>query len=139
MRPSEAFDRVLKTVRQYQANQQRIPAVPLKRESSGGKPQIGNWRTEYIAEFELAGRVALLEGEKAWPERYELFRLYYVSNVGYMNTLKLLHIEAYTLDWYVREIKKVVGRELLRRGLQKPMQYPETSGRKTTDLTEEIY
>jgi hypothetical protein len=56
MRPTEVFDRVLDTVRRYQANQYRIPAVPLKRESSGGPPRVGNWRTEYIAEFVLAGK-----------------------------------------------------------------------------------
>jgi hypothetical protein len=134
LRPSEAFDRVLETVRRFQANQHRIPAIPLKRESSGGPPKVGNWRTEYVAEFVLSGRQAL----KPWPKRYELFELYFVSNVGYSNTLKLMQIEAYTLDWYVREIKKAVGRELLRRGLHKPLQYPETAGKKTTDLTEEI-
>jgi hypothetical protein len=135
VRPTEVFDRVLDTVRRYQANQYRIPAVPLKRESSGGPPRVGNWRTEYIAEFVLAGKVAL----SPWPKRYELFELYFVSNVGYSNTLKLMSIEAYTLDWYVREIKKSVGRELIIRGLHKPLQYPETNERKTTDLTEEVF
>jgi DNA-directed RNA polymerase specialized sigma24 family protein len=135
LRPSEAFDRVLDTVRRYQANQHRIPAVPLKRESSGGRPQVGNWRAEYIAEFVLCGRLAL----RPWKERRTFFESYFVSNLTARQVQELMGIEERTVKFWAQEVKKTVGIELMRRGLHKPMRYPEPSGRKNTDLTEEIY
>jgi hypothetical protein len=135
LRPPEAFDRVLETVRRYQANQHRIPAVPLKRESSGGRPQVGNWRTEYIAEFELCGRIAL----KPWPRRYQLFQVYFVKDVPYTTAVKLLEVKPGTFDWWAKEIKYAVGVEIMRRRLHKPLQYQEPSGKKTTDLAGEVF
>ena len=87
--------------------------------------------SDYLADFELAGRRAL--NQPGWEPRRRLFQTYYVDDVSYRGTLRLLRIRPGVFDYWSMEIKKCVGEELDRAGIYPPDRYFRERG----DVSEE--
>ena len=77
--------------------------------------------SDYLADFELAGRRAL--NQPGWEQRRRLFQTYYVDDTSYQGTLKLLRIRPGVFEYWSMEIKKHVGKELARAGIYPPDRY----------------
>jgi hypothetical protein len=79
-------------------------------------------QTEYVLDFDLAGRSAL-EAKAKWRQRLRLFQVYFCDGVPYQQAMDQLDISPGTFDYWAQEIKKTVGAELRRRGLYPPSVY----------------
>jgi hypothetical protein len=100
-----------------------IRAVDLKFEMSGGY----QWRpdraraVEYVADFERIGRQALRRPE--WRGRRKLFELYFLHSVEYRRAVSLVGVSEGTFCYWLREVKRAVGKEFARKGLFPPARY----------------
>ena len=77
--------------------------------------------SDYVADFDLAGRQAL--NQPGWEPKRRLFQTYYVDDTSYQGTLKLLRIRPGVFEYWSMEIRKCVGQELARRGIYPPDRY----------------
>lgn len=76
---------------------------------------------EYAADFEMVGERALARPE--WKGRRKLFRILFLRGVEYRRAITLVGIAEGTFDWWLKEVKKTVGRALDRAGLFPPGDY----------------
>lgn len=100
----------------------RIGAVKLDQPSGGYRWRPDRARAaEYVADFERAGERAL--GRPMWKGRLRLFRIYFCEGVEYRRAITLVGVPTGTFDWWTQEVKRTVGRELVRTGLFPPGRY----------------
>ena len=93
-----------------------------------GTPSAGyQWRpegaraSEYVADYERIGRQALRR--PAWKGRLKLFEIYFLQDVEYRRAITLVGVAPGTFDYWMGEVKRVVGRECSRTGLFPPARY----------------
>ncbi|MFZ0410287.1 MAG: hypothetical protein WBS18_06360 [Candidatus Acidiferrales bacterium] len=100
----------------------QIRAIGLDMPSSGyqWRPSRGR-ASEYVADFERIGRQALRRQE--WKGRRKLFDIYYLHGMDYRKAITLVGVAEGTFDYWMQEIKRAVGAELLRTGLFPPAEY----------------
>jgi hypothetical protein len=89
------------------------------------KPDIRPRLNEWIADFTLAGQEAL-DGPE-WASRMVLFRLYYLGLVPYENARHFLGLSENTWVTWTEEIRRRVGKEMLRRRMFPPRKYFSTA------------
>jgi len=81
------------------------------------RPRLAEW----VADFALAGQAAL-EGPD-FASRMVLFRLYYLGLAPYENTRHFLGLGEQSWVNWSEEVRRRVGKELLRRGMFPPRKY----------------
>src|ERR1700686_645332 len=81
------------------------------------RPRLAEW----VADFALAGQAAL-EGPD-WGSRTVLFRLYYLGMAPYENARHFLGLSEQSWVIWSEEVRRRVGKELLRRGMFPPRKY----------------
>lgn len=152
MKPSTAFDvchEVYAAAREIVNT--RMPTLQFDRASKFlWRPDLRPRLVEYVADFALAGARALGEDEPPhdgraahdklsrelrarWrprrrsrelrASRLVLFRLYYLGGAEYQAARHLLGLSETSWSFWTEEIRKRVGRELLRAGLFPPSRY----------------
>lgn len=94
------------------------PAKPL--DGYHWRPPRGR-AAEYVADFERIGRESLRRPE--WKGRRKLFEIYFLHSVEYRQAIGLVGVAEGTFDYWMREVKRAVGRELSRKGLFPPARY----------------
>lgn len=145
MRPDHVFDVCHQKVRDYMYVSP-IGAIPLEPRTSGGPARVGNWRSEYIADFRHAAKRALLQGRrpgrkpKPMRDLWQLFEAYFmtfppnasfgeeVSSAELLNehgkrVQKQLKYKTRTFYLHIQQIKQLVGAEIARSGLFPPRKY----------------
>ena len=85
------------------------------------RPDIRPRLSEYVADFALAG-AATLEGPK-WASRLVLFRVYYLGGADYHRARNFLGLSEYAWSQWADQVRRRIGKELLRRGLCPPREY----------------
>lgn len=125
MRPQDVFDICLERYRGLRGRMGgQIGAIQLDVPAASHGYQ---WRpdraraADYVADFEQAGRRAL--DRPSWKGRQRLFAIYFLRGVEYRRAIAQVGVSPGTFDWWVSEIKKIVGRELSRAGLFPPSLY----------------
>jgi len=152
MKPSTAFDvchEVYAAAREIVNT--RMPTLQLDRASKFlWRPDLRPRLVEYVADFALAGARALGDDEMGGRERavrdgisrdlrarwrlqprsrelrasrLVLFRLYYLGGAEYQAARRLLGLSESSWSFWTEEIRKRVGRELLRAGMFPPSRY----------------
>jgi len=81
------------------------------------RARIGEW----VADFALAGQAAL-DGPQ-WASRIVLFRLHYLGLVPYERARHFLGLSEHSWVSWTEEIRRQVGKELLRRRMFPPRKY----------------
>jgi hypothetical protein len=85
------------------------------------KPDIRPRLTEWVADFALAGKAALLGPEHA--SRMAMFRVFYLGLAPYEQAKEFLGLtERGWLNWS-EDVRRLCGEELLRRGMFPPRKY----------------
>lgn len=123
MRTHNVFDVCLAQFKRLRAaTGGSIAAVDL------GKPSKGYlWRpepsraVEYVADFEKAAARALRSPE--WKGRRKVFWLYFSRGIEYRRAAILVGVSNGTFDYWIKDVKKAVGRECVRVGLYPPARY----------------
>ena len=92
MRPSDIFDVCHGLYRKYRLllSEGTAARTLLTLPGDCPSPAKGPKLSDYVADFDLAGRRAL--NQPGWELRHRLFQIYYVEDVSYRGTLKLLRI-----------------------------------------------
>ena len=151
LKPSTAFDvchEVYAAAREIVNT--RMPTLQFDRASKFlWRPDLRPRLVEYVADFALAGARALGEDERgggrAAPDKFSrelrvrwrprrksrelrasrlvLFRLYYLGGAEYQAARRLLGLSETSWSFWTEEIRKRVGRELLRAGMFPPSRY----------------
>lgn len=151
MKASTAFDvchEVYAAAREIVST--RMPTLQLDRASKFlWRPDLRPRLVEYLADFALAGARALgddpARDSRAAPDklsrelaarwrprrgsrevrasRLVLFRLYYLGGAEYQAARRLLGLSETSWSFWTEEIRKRVGRELLRAGMFPPSRY----------------
>jgi hypothetical protein len=152
MKPSTAFDvchEVYAAAREIVNT--RMPTLQFDRASKFlWRPDLRPRLVEYVADFALAGARALGEegargGKSAASDKFSrelrvrwrprrksrelrasrlvLFRLYYLGGAEYQAARRLLGLSETSWSFWTEEIRKRVGRELLRAGMFPPSRY----------------
>lgn len=85
------------------------------------KPQVRPRSTDYCADYERAGRVALADPHLA--SRLIMFLVYHISLAPYERARGHLGVSEMTWVNWSEEIRDLVGRELLNRGMFPPSRY----------------
>jgi len=85
------------------------------------RPDIRPKLSEWVADFALAGQAAL-DGPQ-WASRMVLFRLYYLGLTPYERARHFLGLSEHNWVNWTEEIRRQVGKELLRRGMFPPRKY----------------
>jgi hypothetical protein len=85
------------------------------------RPDIRPRLAEYVADFALAGAAALEEPKFA--SRLVLFRIYHLAGADYHRARHFLGLSEYTWSQWVDQIRRRIGKELLRRGIFPPRKY----------------
>ena len=126
MKAAEVFDecfRRYRGLREWLADSTgSVRSVDLER---GGDGYL--WRPDraracdYIADFESIGRRSLRRPE--WKGRLKLFDVYFVRGADYRRAVNLVGVAEGTFDYWYREVKRTIGRELSRAGLHPPGRY----------------
>ncbi|MGH9682226.1 MAG: hypothetical protein ACRD4S_01240 [Candidatus Acidiferrales bacterium] len=100
----------------------QIRAIDLDLPSSGyqWRPSRGR-ASEYVADFERIGRQALRRPE--WKGRLKLFEIYFLHSIEYRRAIGLVGVAEGTFDYWMREVKRAIGRELGRTQLFPPARY----------------
>lgn len=129
----------------------RIPTTQLQSASKFlWRPDLHPRLVEYVADFARAGERALGEGsrhpgpsrrqvelgpqknvtargalgvKKARASRLILFRMYYLGGAEYHAARRTLGISPITWSDWAEEIRRLVGRELIRSGMFPPSRY----------------
>jgi DNA-directed RNA polymerase specialized sigma24 family protein len=81
---------------------------------------------EFVADFEMIAERALARPE--WKGRRKLFRVCYIHGFEYRRALVLVGVSETTFEYWLREIKKTLGREFSRAGLFPPGDYFRVRG-----------
>ena len=81
------------------------------------RPKLKDW----VADFALAGNAALGEPHRA--SRMVMFRLYYLGLAEYDRARHFLGLSEHSWVNWSEEIRRVCGKELLRRGMFPPRRY----------------
>jgi hypothetical protein len=100
---------------------EKIPIVHAERSSEyHWRPDRRARLGDYVADFALAGEAAL-DGRSA--SRMIMFRMFYLGGADYERARRELGITPDTwADWAI-QIRRSVGRELVRRGVYPPGRY----------------
>jgi hypothetical protein len=81
------------------------------------RPRLAEW----VADFALAGQAALDGPDRA--SRMMLFRLYYLGLAPYEKTRHFLGLSEHSWVNWSEEVRRRVGKEVLRRGMFPPRKY----------------
>jgi len=81
------------------------------------RPRLAEW----VADFSLAGQAAL-EGPN-FASRMVMFRLYYLGLAPYENARHYLGLSEHSWVNWSEEVRRRIGKELLRRGMFPPRKY----------------
>jgi hypothetical protein len=100
---------------------EKIPIMHAERTSEyRWRPDRRARLNDYVADFGLAGERAL---EKRLASRMIMFRMFYLGGADYERARRELGITPDTwADWAI-QIRRNVGRELVRRGVYPPGRY----------------
>jgi hypothetical protein len=100
---------------------EKIPIIHAERSSEyHWRPDRRARLNDYVADFALAGEAAL-DGRQA--SRMIMFRMFYLCGADYERARRELGITPDTwADWAI-QIRRRVGRELVRRGVYPPGRY----------------
>ena len=99
-----------------------VRALDLDTPSSGYQWRPERARaSEYVADFERIGRLALRRPE--WKGRLKLFEIYFLNGVEYRRAISLVGVAVGTFDYWLSEVKRALGREYARTGLFPPSRY----------------
>ena len=99
-----------------------VRALDLDTPSSGYQWRPERARaSEYVADFERIGRLALRRPE--WKGRLKLFEIYFLNGVEYRRAISLVGVAVGTFDYWLGEVKRALGREYARTGLFPPSRY----------------
>jgi hypothetical protein len=100
---------------------EKIPIMHAERTSEyRWRPDRRARLNDYVADFALAGECAL---EKRLASRMIMFRMFYLGGADYERARRELGITPDTwADWAI-QIRRNVGRELVRRGVYPPGRY----------------
>jgi hypothetical protein len=85
------------------------------------RPDIRPRISEWVADFALAGQAAL-DGPH-WASRMVLFRLHYLGLTPYERARHYLGLSEHSWVNWTEEIRRQVGKELLRRRMFPPRKY----------------
>jgi len=85
------------------------------------RPDLRPRLSEYVADFALAGAAAL--DAPRWASRLVLFRIYYLAGADYHRARHFLGLSEYSWSQWVDQVRRTVGKELLRRGIFPPRKY----------------
>lgn len=96
-------------------------SAPMSGSKSSWKPDVQPRIQEFVADFGLAGKAALGKPEQA--SRLVLFNLYYLGLAEYAAARHFLGIGEIAWVQWTEEIRRVCGKEMLRRGLYPPKKY----------------
>jgi hypothetical protein len=123
VRTQNVFDVCLAQFRRLRAATGRgIAAVNLEKPSNGyvWRPEPSR-AVEYVADFEKAVARALRAPD--WKGRRKVFRIYFSRGIGYQRAAMLVGVSNGTFDYWIKDVKKAVGRECVRVGLYPPARY----------------
>ncbi len=101
----------------------RIPAITphgddaMRAEDGRKRPQVLPTPGDYMSDFALYGKRVLV------PSRLILFQTYYLSGAEYTAARKHVKISERGWEQWTWEIRREVGRELLRCGVFPPRRY----------------
>lgn len=123
MRAQSVFDVCWAQARRLRATSgDSVGVVDLEKPSNGyvwrPEPSRG---VEYVADFEKAAERVLRAPEL--KGRRKVFRIYFWRGVEYQRAARMVGVSDGTFDYWVKEVKKVVGRECVRVGLYPPGRY----------------
>jgi hypothetical protein len=85
------------------------------------RPDIRPRLNEYVADFALAGAAALDTPKLA--SRLVMFRVYHLGGANYHRARAFLGLSEYAWSQWVDQIRRVAGKELVRRGMVPPRRY----------------
>lgn len=133
MKPATAFDighEVYAAAREIVDS--RMATIQMEHASKFlWRPDLHPRLVEYLADFALAGERALS------ASRLVLFRLYYLGGCDYQLARQRMGLGEQGWTSWTEEIRRDVGRELLRTGIFPPSRYfremSTTQGRRTED------
>lgn len=119
MKPSTAFDichEVYASAREIMDS--RMATIQMSRASKFlWRPDLRPRLVEYVADFARAGERALA------PSRLILFRLHYLGGCEYEMARQRMGLSEVGWTNWTEEIRREVGRELLRAGMFPPSRY----------------
>ena len=125
VKPTLAFDvcwEVYRSAREVLESKRGVTARNLKdMEKFLWRPDIRARIGEWIADFALAGQGAL-DGPQ-WASRMVLFRLYYLGLAPYEKVRHFLGLSEHSWVNWTEEIRRRVGKELVRRRMFPPRKY----------------
>lgn len=100
----------------------QVRCIPLETPASGyqWRPPRGR-ASEYVADFERIGRLALRRPE--WKGRLRLFEIYFLKGAEYRRAISQVGVSDGTFDYWTQEVKRVVGEAFGRTELFPPARY----------------
>ena len=123
MKPHEVFDVCHARYRSLRAFLKgRISAVDLDTPSDGYHWRPDRARAEeFVADYEMIAERALARPD--WKGRRKLFRVYFLWGVEYRRAITLVGVSESNFDYWLKEVKKTLGRAFERAGLFPPGVY----------------
>jgi len=125
VKPELAFDvcwEVYQSARAVLESKRGLTARNLKdTEKFLWRPDIRARIGEWVADFALAGEAAL-DGPQ-WASRMVLFRLHYLGLAPYEKARRFLGLSEHGWVNWTEEIRRQVGKELVRRRMFPPRKY----------------